>query len=67
MRWLMWNMSWHTAHHAFPGVPFHALPALHREIETGLGRPVIVRGYLEAQAEILGQLARQDAVRRAAA
>ncbi len=32
MRWLMWNMSYHTAHHAFPGVPFHALPALHREI-----------------------------------
>ena len=67
MRWLMWNMSWHTAHHAFPGVPFHALPALHREIEAGLGRPVIVRGYIEAQREILAGLAAEAAARRAAA
>ena len=66
MRWLMWNMSWHTAHHAFPGVPFHALPALHREIEAGLGRPVIVRGYIEAQREILTGLAAEAAARRAA-
>jgi fatty acid desaturase len=66
MRWLMWNMGWHTAHHAFPGVPFHALPALHREIEAGLGRPVIVRGYLEAQREIFAGLAVERAVRRAA-
>jgi fatty acid desaturase len=29
-RWFTWNMSYHSAHHAFPAVPFHALPALHR-------------------------------------
>ena len=67
MRWLMWNMSYHTAHHAFPGVPFHALPALHAEIAARLGRPMIERGYLEAQGEIFAWLAAQDERRRAAA
>ncbi|HEY2483320.1 MAG TPA: fatty acid desaturase, partial [Caulobacteraceae bacterium] len=62
MRWLMWNMSWHTAHHAFPGVPFHALPALHREITAR--REVPTRGYLAAQWDIFAGLL---AKRRAAA
>jgi fatty acid desaturase len=56
MRWLMWNMSWHTAHHAFPGVPFHALPALHAEISRGLGRPIPTCGYIEAQRQIFAGL-----------
>jgi len=30
LAWLSWNMNRHTAHHAHPGVPFHALPALDR-------------------------------------
>lgn len=58
MRWLMWNMSYHTAHHAFPGVPFHALPTLHREIVQRRGQPVIERGYLQAQRDIVASLAR---------
>ena len=32
MRWLNWNMTYHTVHHTFPGTPFHALPDLHREV-----------------------------------
>jgi fatty acid desaturase len=32
MRWMAWQMQYHTAHHAFPGVPFHRLPELHHEI-----------------------------------
>jgi fatty acid desaturase len=67
MRWLMWNMSYHTAHHAFPGVPFHALPALHRQILAGRREPVIERGYLEAQRDILAWLACEDGRPRAAA
>ena len=58
MRWLMWNMSYHTAHHTFPGVPFHALPDLHREIEAGLGASVPSAGYLEAQGIIFRALLR---------
>ncbi len=26
---LMWNMPYHAEHHAYPAVPFHALPELH--------------------------------------
>ncbi|HEY1880514.1 MAG TPA: fatty acid desaturase [Caulobacteraceae bacterium] len=56
MRWLMWNMSWHTAHHCFPGVPFHALPALDAAIRAGLGRPIPTRGYIESQRDIFSGL-----------
>lgn len=30
VRFLAWNMPYHAEHHAFPTVPFHNLPALHR-------------------------------------
>lgn len=30
IRFLAWNMPYHAEHHAFPNVPFHQLPALHR-------------------------------------
>ncbi len=30
---LMWNMPYHAEHHAYPSVPFHALPSLHEEIK----------------------------------
>ena len=60
MRWLVWNMSWHTAHHCFPGVPFHALPALNREIAAR--RPIPTRTYLGAQRDIFaGLIARRRA------
>lgn len=29
VRWLLWNMPFHAEHHAWPSVPWHALPALH--------------------------------------
>ena len=25
MRFLLWQMPYHVAHHAYPGIPFHAL------------------------------------------
>ncbi len=36
VRWLLWNMPFHAEHHAWPAVPFHALPALHEEIKDRL-------------------------------
>ncbi|MGH7022436.1 MAG: fatty acid desaturase [Caulobacteraceae bacterium] len=56
MRWLMWNMSYHTAHHCFPAVPFHALPALHREMSARLGARIRTRGYIAAQRDIFASL-----------
>jgi fatty acid desaturase len=36
VRFFAWNMPYHTAHHAYPAVPFHALPALNRLLEDHL-------------------------------
>lgn len=33
---LMWNMPYHAEHHAYPAVPFHALPKLHEELKEEL-------------------------------
>ena len=30
VRWLSWNMPYHAEHHAWPAVPYHALPRLHQ-------------------------------------
>lgn len=29
VKWIMWNMPYHAEHHAYPAVPFYALPQLH--------------------------------------
>jgi fatty acid desaturase len=29
LRWLLWNMPYHAEHHAWPAIPWHALPDLH--------------------------------------
>lgn len=44
LRYLAWNMPWHAEHHAYPAVPFHALPRLHRLLAAELphaGRSVL--------------------------
>lgn len=57
VRWLMWNMPYHAEHHWQPGVPFHAVPVLHRRLRGAL--PHTSRGYLafhrEALARALGR------------
>ena len=36
IRLLMWNMPYHAEHHAYPAVPFHALPGLRQQIQDEL-------------------------------
>lgn len=43
VRLLMWNMPYHTEHHAFPAVPFHALARLNERIAGRL--QVVASGY----------------------
>jgi fatty acid desaturase len=57
MRWLCWNMQYHTAHHAFPSVPFHHLPALHGRIFTARGTEPPTMRYLAFQRAVLRALA----------
>ncbi|MEO0618787.1 MAG: fatty acid desaturase [Pseudomonadota bacterium] len=57
MRWMGWNMQYHTAHHTFPSVPFHRLADLHTEIVQNTGQQPHTMGYLEFQREILARFA----------
>ncbi|TVY09196.1 fatty acid desaturase family protein [Paenibacillus cremeus] len=38
-RFLYWNMNYHIEHHMFPMVPYHALPALHKEMQADCPKP----------------------------
>ncbi len=49
MRWMCWNMQYHTAHHAFPGVPCYRLPELHKTIFDDNGRKPQTMSYLGFQ------------------
>lgn len=53
MRWLAWNMQYHTAHHAFPGVPCYRLRELHDEIFVSRGRAPPTMSYLGFQWAVL--------------
>ena len=44
MRWLAWNMPYHTEHHVYPAVPFFRLPELHEITQGHLG--VTTDGYI---------------------
>ncbi len=51
VRFFAWNMPYHAEHHAFPAVPFHALPRLHQRLAPAL--KVVSPGYIAAQRSIL--------------
>jgi fatty acid desaturase len=53
MRWLGWQMQYHTAHHAFPGVPFHRLRELNEAIFTSRGAAPPSMTYLGFQIAVL--------------
>jgi fatty acid desaturase len=54
VRLLMWNMPFHAEHHLYPSIPFHRLPALHREVRGGLRH--LASGYAAAHREIIRTL-----------
>lgn len=43
MRFLAWNMPYHTEHHVYPQVPFHQLPIFHKYMKDHL--KVTSQGY----------------------
>jgi fatty acid desaturase len=53
MRWMCWNMQYHTAHHAFPGVPCYRLPELHEAIFVEKGRKPQTMSYLGFQLAVI--------------
>jgi fatty acid desaturase len=50
VRLFAWNMPYHAEHHAYPAVPFHALPRLHASVETRIAN--LAPGYLAATATV---------------
>ena len=51
VRWFAWNMPYHAEHHAYPGLPFHALPGAYQ-----LLAPMIetkASGYLAVNWQLL--------------
>lgn len=55
VRLLMWNMPYHAEHHAWPGIPFHALPAAHRTARHAL--PHVEPGYGAFHRRYLSEIA----------
>jgi len=52
VRFLAWNMPYHTEHHVYPAVPFHQLPVLHAVMKDELrvtadGYAAFTRAYLD--------------------
>jgi fatty acid desaturase len=54
VRRLAWNMPYHAEHHAYPALPFHALPAAHELLKERIA--VQANGYVEVNREILLRL-----------
>lgn len=57
MRWMCWQMQYHTAHHMFPSVPFWKLRDLNADIEAGIGGAPHRMGYVEFQIQVIRKLA----------
>lgn len=54
VRFLAWNMPYHTEHHTLPNVPFHKLPELHTLMQGQHG--VTQNGYAAFTAEYIRDL-----------
>jgi len=50
VRLFAWNMPYHAEHHAYPAVPFHALPRLHERVRGKIAN--LDPGYLVATAKV---------------
>ncbi len=58
VRFLAWNMPYHTEHHVWPAVPFHRLPDLHRRMKDCL--QVTAEGYTTFNRDYLARRLRHD-------
>ena len=56
IRLLMWNMPFHTEHHLYAGIPFHALPLAHEKLSAHLTE--VAPGYLAVNRDLVSQFAK---------
>lgn len=57
-RFLYMNMNYHIEHHLYPTVPFHALPALNKEVKDQLPEPD--PGFIRTNLEVLSIVTRRS-------
>ena len=57
VRFIAWNMPYHTEHHSFPAVPFHALPRLHRVMKDDIRH--LETGYIGFHRRFARELSRK--------
>ena len=50
VRLFAWNMPYDAEHHAYPAVPFHALPRLHERVRGRIAN--LESGYLAATVKV---------------
>jgi fatty acid desaturase len=50
VRLFAWNMPYHAEHHAYPAVPFHALPRLHAHVQGKIEH--LEPGYVTASVKV---------------
>lgn len=62
VRFLAWNMPYHAEHHAYPAVPFHKLPDLHRIALPHLSRTS--DGYIRFTREFAASLGQPEMTSR---
>ena len=60
VRYLMWEMPFHSEHHRYPGIPFHALSEVHSHLKPHL-KYVVRGGFLAAQKQIVSGYMRDKA------
>ena len=57
VRLFAWNMPYHAEHHAYPAVPFHALPRLHARVRSRITN--LDPGYVAATVKVNRYLFRE--------
>ena len=61
VRLFAWNMPYHAEHHAYPAVPFHALPRLHDRVRGKIEH--LEPGYVAASVKVAHYLFGEARVR----
>lgn len=64
VRLFAWNMPYHAEHHAYPAVPFHALPRLHERVRARIAN--LDPGYVAATVKVNRYLFGRSAARKPA-
>jgi fatty acid desaturase len=54
VRFLMWNMPFHTEHHLYPSIPFYQLPQAHQALKNRLVH--LAPSYVAANREVIDSL-----------